>query len=574
MLLDTDTAILRPWIAGILLTIALVAFGATISCSGPGPTPDLVIITVDTLRADFLGIEGRATADSPNIDRLMRSGTSFVNAYTPMPRTTPGVASLLTGLWPQHHGSREVGEPVSSGTTLAEVLSSRGFHTIGVSANISAGPRQGLDRGFARFVDGDAIKQRYDGKLYRDGTDVPPSGIGWAEATTREALELVGSAPEDAPLLLWLLYFDPHALYRPPSPWQERVEAAMCWELYDEYVHKNPRLMWKPLIDFEGVASRAVEDCQALYDAEISYADHEIGRLLEGLDQLGRLDNAIVVFTADHGENFGEGNSFFEHGDNAHNSAIRVPLAFSGPGIAGDRIDSGSVSLVDVMPTLLARLAIPNHVVPSMAGSDLSARIVESGSPHGEDDPRVVFAESASALRNQAYETILTGRAAQRACINGPRYTFCDVWGGERHEPVLYDHVADPGLSRNIAARHPDEVSRLARAREFWPPESARFRAAMTPRFKLIQSPRLEGGYSDALYDLGSDPAEAVDVSSQHPELYQELRTQLDAWAADIPLVSPPPVSPEVTEALRTLGYIGDPYGIGSVTDTKTLPAQ
>jgi arylsulfatase A-like enzyme len=561
------TSILRPSITVVLATVALAALGPTLSCSGPGPSPDLIIITVDTLRADFVGVEGRATAETPNIDRLMRGGTSFVNAYTPMPRTTPGVASLLTGLWPQHHGSREVGEPVSSGATLAELLASRGYHTVGVSANISAGPRQGLDRGFAQFVDGDAIKQRYEGRLYRDGTDVPPNGIGWAEATTREALELVASAPADSPLFLWLLYFDPHALYRPPSPWQDRVEATECWELYDEYVHTNPHLMWKALIDFEGVASRAVKDCQALYDAEISFTDHEIGRLLDGLGQHGRSDNAIVVFTADHGENFGEGNSFFEHGDNAHNSAIRVPLAISGPGIAGNRIDRGSVSLVDVMPTLLARLAITDEELPTMDGSDLSARIAESGSPHGEDDPRAVFAESASALRNQAYETILTGRASQRACINGPRYTFCDVWGGRQHEPVLYDHVSDPGLSRDIAARHPDEVARLARARELWPPESARFRAAMTPRFKLVQSPRLEGGYSEALYDLLSDPAETVDVSSRHPELQRDLSARLDAWAADIPLASPPPVSPEVTEALRALGYIGDPYGIGSVTD-------
>jgi arylsulfatase A-like enzyme len=266
-----------------------------------------------------------------------------------------------------------------------------------------------------------------------------------------------------------------------------------------------------------------------------------------------------VVFSSDHGENFGEGGVFFEHGDNAHDAGIRVPLAISGPGLAENRVDAGSVSLVDVMPTLLSLLAVPEEALPNMDGVDLASRLKKAGSPHGEDDRRVVFAESASTLRNQSYNNILTGRAGERACINGPRYTLCDMREGELIQPVLYDHIEDPGLSRDIASRHPGEVKRLQQVRKRWPPETARIRVAATTHFKVVQVPRLDGGYTDALYDRRSDPAEEHDVSSQYPEVARHLKTMLEAWAADIPLETPPPLDPAVTEALRSLGYISDP---------------
>jgi arylsulfatase A-like enzyme len=538
--------------AAVALTLPRRAVGEE---AKRGRQPDLIIVVVDTLRADYLGAAGRATPKTPNIDRLMRRGTSFVNAITVMPRTTPAVASLMTGLWPKRHGSREVGETVTSGTFLAEVLRARGYSTLAVSANQAASADQNLDRGFDRFVSGQDIRRRYQGRLYDWKTDVAPTAMGLAEATTREALSLVQAAPTDAPVFLWTLYIDPHTPYRPPLPWQD-VDAPRCWELYDRFTKETPHLEWQAMTDFEGVSTWGVRDCQKLYDAEIAYVDDEIGKLLAGLQSACRLDAAVVVFTADHGENFGEGGSFFEHGDNTRDAGLRVPLAFSGAGLAENRPLEASVSLVDVMPTLLSLLGVPPERRPEMDGIDLSAVVREPGSAPDALAERVVFAESANVLRNQSYRSVLTGRPYERACVNGPRYTLCDVVEGKSVPPKLFDHVADPGLTRDVAGSRPDEVRALREARRRWPAGGARERVASTARFKLVQVPRLEGGYATALYDREADPHESSDASADHPALAGQLLAALEEWARDIPQQPPKRLDPAVEEAMRNLGYM------------------
>lgn len=541
-------------VAAGVLAVALVA-GSPPERAKRGERPDLILIVVDTLRADYLGAAGRATARTPNIDRLIRHGTSFARALSVMPRTTPAVASLMTGWWPKRHGSREVGETVEAGTFLAEVLRAEGYATLAVSANQAAGPDQNLQRGFDRFVDRDEIRRRYRGRLYGD-EDTQAKVLGPAEATTREALALVEAAPADAPLFLWTLYFDPHLLYRPPLPWQAQVEAPRCWELYERYTRKTPHLAWQTISNFDGIASWGLADCQKLYDAEIAYTDHEIGKLLAGLERARRLDDAIVVFTADHGENFGEGGVFFEHGDNARDAGLHVPLTILGPGIPENRVLDASVSLVDVMPTLLALVGVGAERRPAMDGIDL-ADVVRGRNPSADDlAERVVFAESAAVMRNQSYRSVLTGRTFQRACVNGPRFTLCDVAKGEPVRPRLYDHLADPGLTRDVAAANPEEVETLLEARRRWPPESARERVASTTRFKLVQFPRLEGGYTTVLYDRATDREESRDVSAEHREVAARLRAALDAWASDIPREKPERLQPVVEEAMRNLGYI------------------
>jgi arylsulfatase A-like enzyme len=555
-------AVRRLSVAVALLAAAGAAVGVTLTwATHPGKPkrgerPDLILVVVDTLRADYLGATGRATARTPNIDRLIRSGTSFANAITPMPRTTPAVASLMTGLWPKRHGSREVGEALETGTLLAEVLRASGYSTIAVSANQAAGPDQNLERGFDHFVSRDDILRRYEGRLYDDGTDVPPTGMGLAEATTREALALAEAAPADAPLFLWTLYFDPHLFYRPPSPWQDQADAPRCWELYERYTRKTPHLAWQAIADFEGIATWGLADCQKLYDAEIAYTDHEIGKLLAGLGRAGRLDGAVVVFVADHGENFGEGGVFFEHGDNAHDAGLRVPLAIAGPDVPEKRVLEASVSLVDVMPTLLTLLGVAPEQRPATDGIDLADVVRGRGSSTDGLAERIVFAESAAVMRNQFYRSVVTGRTFQRACINGPRFTLCDVIKDERVRPLLYDQLADPGLTRDVAASHPEEVEALLEARRRWPPHSARERAASTARFKLVQFPRFEGGYTTALYDRATDPEESRDVSAEHREVGERLLAALEEWARDVPREKPKPLDPAVEEAMRNLGYI------------------
>jgi hypothetical protein len=190
-----------------------------------------------------------------------------------------------------------------------------------------------------------------------------------------------------------------------------------------------------------------------------------------------------------------------------------------------------------------------------MDGMDLSGFVRGPGSAPGALAERVVFAESANVLRNQSYRTVLTGRPYERACINGPRYTLCDVAGGKSVPPKLFDHVADPGLTRDIAESKPHEARALLEARRRWPAGGARERVASTARFKLVQVPRLEGGYSTALYDRVTDPDESRDVSAEHAALAGRLLAALEEWARDIPQEAPKRLDPAVEEAMRNLGY-------------------
>ncbi len=160
--------------------------------------PDIVLITVDTLRADHLGCYGYEAAQTPIVDGLAKKGMIFLQAMTPLPRTTPALASVLSGLEPHHHGSREVSQAISSIPLLPELLAQQGYITLGLTANSVAGPRQGLDRGFDRF------------RIEHTAS---------AEEVNLAALEMLREFPRDVPKFLWVHYFDPHRPYLPPAPW-------------------------------------------------------------------------------------------------------------------------------------------------------------------------------------------------------------------------------------------------------------------------------------------------------------------------------------------------------------------
>ncbi len=537
------------------LAVSLLVLGSLAACHGrrPAVPRNVLILSVDTLRADALGFAGDAAARTPNLDRLAAGGTVFTEAITPLPRTTPGLASLLTGTWPKTHGSRDVGDPIRGDVpTLAEMLAQRGYTTLAVSANASASAKEGLARGFRRFVDYDSLIARQHGKLYRDLTDVPPTRPGWAETTTDAALALLSGAPRERPFFLWVFYFDPHFAYRPPSPWQDGVDARRCWQLYDYFgAHRDQG--GRLFSNVGGVAAPARDDCRRLYGAEVAYTDHEIGRLLAGLSRRRLLADTLVVFTADHGENFGEGNLWYEHGDNVDDAGLRVPLVFSGPGIASGRHDSSAVSLIDVLPTVVARLGLPTPA--GVAGRDLSRRLAVGPAPPPASR-RPVFAESGTAIWNEAVEHVTTGRIWWRVCVNDERWSLCQI---PRQRPgvfLLYDHESDPALARDVAAQHPQEIARLLPAWKRWPPESARERTARTARFKLVEYPRLEGGYRRVLYDLAADPGETRDVSASHPREAAALARALRAWVGKGSPSRPRAEDPELERKLRSLGYV------------------
>jgi arylsulfatase A-like enzyme/Flp pilus assembly protein TadD len=274
---------------------------------GKRTLPNLVLITMDTTRADHLGAWGYPYAHTPSLDALAARGTRFVRVDTAAPITLPSHSTILTGLFPPRHGVRDNGTFVLSPKveTLAERLAAHGYDTAAVISAVVLARRQGLDQGF-RIYDDDL------GAGYAQGTLVSERT---AEGTTAAALAALAGLK--APFFLWVHYYDPHEEYRPPTKFADQARGP----------HR-------------------------LYDGEIAFMDEQIGELLKRLPQ-----DTDVLAVGDHGEMLGE------HGEATHGlllnrAARRVPLLLAGPDVPAGKVSDCLVRTVDVTPTFLALAGI------------------------------------------------------------------------------------------------------------------------------------------------------------------------------------------------------------------------
>jgi len=523
-----------------------------------GRPPNLLLVTVDTLRADRLGAYGWERARTPSLDALAREGTLFEAATTPLPRTSPALASLFTALPPHEHGLLEVGEKLPEEMeTLAEVLSRAGYATAGISANGAASRLQGLGQGFDFFLDIGALSQRT--RLRRAGHPARRGEVQRAQAVTSEALAWLGRQ-RDEPWFLWLLYMEPHYLYDPPPEHAGGLDGYRHW-FYEAASGFHPRHA-TVRFDLGGHSSAAREDLSRLYDGEVAVVDQWVGRLLDGLRLRDDAARTLVVFTADHGESLGEHGYFFEHGAYVYQPTMRVPLVFHWPGVvpAGRRVASPA-SLLDVAPTALGLLGLRDAAAAG-AGRDLAP--LWRGERDGRD--RIVFGESGSALLPQTPRRVLGGRrsAALRPGGEAFRSVRDGRWLALRRagEPVaLYDVEADPALERDLAAREPERAAALARRLEDADPLAGRWRMATDGRFKLIRVPTLEGAELE-LYDLRDDPDETRDLAAERPDVVRRLAPPLEAWAreavsrARAPGARSSEGDEETLRRLRALGYV------------------
>lgn len=530
---------------------------------------DLILITVDTLRADAVGAYNPDAGPKPTIDSLAERGLLFSQALAPAPRTTPSLATLLSGRSPKQHGSREVGMAMSNDVpVLSQVLArpdvfvarassatavaapdlsatgaeglESAYLNVAVSASVVAGPAQGLSRGFDIF----RLLPEWDPK---------------AEKVTEAALEAVGTALKsphagDRPLFLWVHYLDPHFSYEPLEEQNGSSEEDACAKAIRTSGVSNAVV----LLDLDGIASRALEDCTRRYRGEVARVDRAIHRLFDGLRQLGRApEESLVVFTSDHGEHLGETGFFFEHGPSLHDAALRVPLIVAGPGIVLGRSNQPA-ELQDVAPTLMALLGVRTDAMPPMDGRSRADRWLGwESDPSYEDSSesgRLAFLESNSNLHAKVWNTVVAGRSEEH-CVHEERWSLCG--SGEDFETFrLYDHEADPWYKKELTESHPEIVSRLWLQRQAWPPETARERAVRGMRFKLVEVPLPSGGYERRLYDLQSDPAESRDVSADHPVVAERLGRELDEFVADLPLPGEVVRDDANLEALKALGYV------------------
>ncbi len=289
------------------VTAASAASAAPAASAAAGARPNVVLLTLDTTRADHLGSAGWAYASTPNLDALAGRGLRFARCDSAAPITLPSHATILSGLYPLRHGVRDNGTFVlpPGVRTVAELFSQAGYDTAAVVSAIVLARRHGLDQGF-RIYDDDL------GAGMSAGTEVEERQ---AEATTSAALAIAANLR--APFFLWVHYYDPHEEYRPPSRFADAARGP-----------------------------------NRLYDGEISYMDSEIGRLLAGLPP-----GAVVAAVGDHGEMLGE------HGELTHGilpfaGARRVPLLLAGPGVPRGEVSDCLARTVDVAPTLLALAGI------------------------------------------------------------------------------------------------------------------------------------------------------------------------------------------------------------------------
>lgn len=336
-----STLALRPVKAaarGVLRLLAPVALlltgcGETPSWS-QSRQPNVVLVTVDTLRADHVGAYGAATGATPNLDRLAREGTRFEQAISQAPLTLPSHATILTGMLPTEHGVRNngAGGLAPEHATLAEAFAAKGYATGAFVGAFVLDRRYGLDQGF----------DLYDDEIDRDDTR---AGALEAErdaiAVTDRALRWLGEAK--GPFFAWVHLYDPHAPYVPPEPYRSRFAASP-------------------------------------YDGEIAATDAQIGRLLALLEEKGLRDETIVVVTGDHGESLGE-HGELTHGLLLFESTLRVPLIISAPSTKPGRVVREPVSLADLAPTIAALAQAPLARVGRAAGRDLSASLLGEGEP-------------------------------------------------------------------------------------------------------------------------------------------------------------------------------------------------
>ncbi|MGZ5438908.1 MAG: sulfatase-like hydrolase/transferase [Candidatus Aminicenantales bacterium] len=320
---------LLPILGGVVLVLALVA-AALLIFPGRGPfrtgaagAPNLLLITLDTTRADHLGCYGFAQAATPNLDRLASEGVRFARVYAPAPLTLPSHSSIMTGLYPATHGVRNNGHDLApKWRTLAEILKGHGFATAAFVSSFSVDSRFGIGRGFDVYDDTFDVQAPLKGaNAERRAEQTFARFSRWLDNNGRNRF------------FAWVHYYDPHLPYDPPSPYREASPG-------------------RP------------------YDGEIAYMDHYIGAVLEALEAKGLLDNTLVVIAGDHGEGLGD-KVETGHGIFLYEETLRVPLIISDRRtFPRPRIVDSAVRLVDVAPTILETLGLKTEA-SGMEGQSL-----------------------------------------------------------------------------------------------------------------------------------------------------------------------------------------------------------
>ena len=398
-------------VEAVLVSVACCVAG----CAAREPAPvaafpqHVVVVTIDTLRADRLGCYGNREVATPNLDRLAREGAIAPDANVPTPITRPSHVSIFTGLYPAQHGIRDnISRALAPDVpTLAEAYKAAGFETAGFVSSIVLSRQSGLGRGFDTFSDQFELgpdahdEARFLDILEKRGDVAVADAIAWLE---RHA---------SARTFAWVHLYDPHAPYAPPEPYASRY------------------------------ADRP-------YDGEVAWSDELVGRLDAALARLGIRDRTLVAVTADHGEALGEHGELV-HGFFLYEATLRVPLLMRGPGIRpGTRIPVVARS-VDLFPTLLELSGVPAPKTRRVLAGRSLAAAMRGGNRALDEAP--AFAESLTPRIHYGWSDLRSVRDGRWKFVLAPR-------------PELYDLARDPGERHDLAADEPARARALRAALE------------------------------------------------------------------------------------------------------------
>jgi arylsulfatase A-like enzyme/Flp pilus assembly protein TadD len=365
---------------------AMVCLAALSAVAAPSPAPNVVVITIDTLRADHLGCYGDKQIKTPTIDALAQDGVRFERAYTPVPVTLPAHSSLFTGTYPLRSGMHDFADNKlnPSQATLASVLKENGYVTGAVIGSAVLDSRFGLNHGFDFYYDHFDFSRLQESNLdemERSGDLVADQALGWLDKNYQKKF------------FLWMHLYDPHYPYRPPSPYSEQYKD-------------------RP------------------YDGEIAFADSQVGRLIRELKAKGVYENTVIVLTGDHGESLGE------HGEKTHgffiyNATLHIPVIIRLPGGPSARTVSELITLPDLMPTVLSFLKID---VPSdVQGRNLLPFVMDKE----QNDARSLYAETFLPRLHFNWSELRGAETENYHFIDAPK-------------PELYDLTKDPGETHNL----------------------------------------------------------------------------------------------------------------------------
>jgi arylsulfatase A-like enzyme/Flp pilus assembly protein TadD len=389
-----------------LLALAFATF--SFACGQQAKPWNVLVVTLDTTRADRIGCYGRDDASTPVLDSLAEKGFLFERCHTTNPITTPAHSTIMTGTYPMFHGVRDNGlfTLPADRTTLAEVFQSHGWATAAAVASFPLARKFGLDQGFDVFDDdieapyqdfrGDRIVTRQ--KLFfdeRPAGDVNQAIIPWLESNL------------DRPFFVWVHYFDPHQPHLPPTPYDELFAAD-------------------------------------LYQGEIAYADESVGRILAVLEKGNVLDRTLIVIVGDHGEGLGQHDEL-THSLLCYETTIQVPLIIQVPDAEGGIRIADNVGTVDLAPTILDLVDLP--IPDEVQGTSLRSHLVPENSSKPEHD-RVYYAETLSPRIAHGWSEVRVLIADQFKYIHSSK-------------PELFDLENDPLERRDLAADRPDIVESM-----------------------------------------------------------------------------------------------------------------